>query len=69
MSNQLNKLVAPEAYRQYFYADGSTIKFVDVVAVGVTKSGFHKLETLANEKFIVAPDWRYMKLDMKEWTF
>lgn len=65
----LNKLVAPEAIRQYVYSDGSTIEFKNVTAVGITKSGFHKLETKANEKFIVAPNWRYIKLDMKEWTF
>lgn len=58
-----------ERKRTYHYADGSVEGFADVTAVGVTKSGFHKLETIDSNKYIVAPGWRYISLDMDAWSF
>ena len=61
------QLKFPENSRTYHYQDGTKVMFNDVTAVEVTKSGFHKLD--ANGKFIVAPGWRYISLDTKEWAF
>lgn len=58
-----------ERKRTYHYPDGSTEGFAAVTAVGVTKSGYHKLETIDSNKYIVAPGWRFISLDMDTWSF
>ena len=63
------KLQHAERHRIYHYADGTKQMFDDVVEIGVTKSGFHKLTTGDRSKFIVAPGWRHISLDVDDWTF
>jgi hypothetical protein len=65
----MQKLKHREAKRIYHYPDGSKSEFNDITEVGVTKSGFHKLTSESQGKFIVAPGWRYIELDVAEWTF
>lgn len=62
------KLTTPEKSRRYVYADGTSKEFVNVTMVEPTKSGFHKLEADGG-KYIVAPGWRYIVLDVAEWSF
>jgi hypothetical protein len=57
-----------EAKREYFYHDGTSVAFINVTALDVTKSGFHKLEA-DGKKVIVAPGWRYVALDVAAWSF
>lgn len=64
------KQISPaEKSRTYFFADGTSKEFANVVALDVTKSGFHKLETADGSKFIVAPGWRYIALNVAAWSF
>jgi hypothetical protein len=63
----MKQLTPSEARREYFYADGTSITFSGVTALEVTKSGFHKLEADGG-KFIVAPGWRYVALDVAAWS-
>jgi hypothetical protein len=62
------QLTTPEKTRTYFYQDGTKVDFKNVTFVAVTKSGFHKLEADGG-KYIVAPGWRYIALDVEAWTF
>lgn len=62
------ELKPPEHKRTYHYADGFTLTFYNVTMVEVTKSGFHKIES-DDGKFIVAPGWRWIALDVDAWTF
>lgn len=68
MKGEMKVLAHKERSGTYHYADGGISRFSNVSAVGVTKSGFHKLEANGG-KYIVAPGWRYITLDMKDWTF
>lgn len=65
----LQKLAAIEQERTYYYPDGTSKTFTGIAYVGVTKSGFHKLEADDGCKFIVAPGWRHISLRTDEWTF
>lgn len=69
MTDGLNKLAHIEQERTYHYADGSSKTFLNIAYVGVTKSGFHRLEADDGCKFIVAPGWRYIHLRTEGWTF
>jgi hypothetical protein len=69
MAEGLNKLAHVEQERTYHYADGSSKTFLGIAYVGVTKSGYHRLEAEDGCKFIVAPGWRYITLMVDEWTF
>ena len=63
------KLTHAEKFRRYVYVQGETLEFTNIVAVDVTKSGFHKLTDKRGQKFIVAPGWRYIQIDTPEWSF
>lgn len=63
------KLNAPCRKRTYCYSDGMRATFHNVTVVDVSKSGYHMLDYGANEKAIVAPGWRWIELDMDEWSF
>jgi hypothetical protein len=67
--SDMRKLDHIERERTYHYPDGSKQHFTNVVAVGVTKSGFHRLEDDGGLKFIVAPGWRFISLNTDEWSF
>lgn len=63
------KLATPERARTYYWADKNTLALKDVTAVEVTRSGFHKIDCADGQKYIVAPGWLYIGLDMDAWTF
>lgn len=63
------KLEHIERSRTYFYSDGTSKIYCNVIAIEVTKSGFHKLETQDGMKYIIAPGWRSIDLDTDSWTF
>jgi hypothetical protein len=69
MTDGLDKLSSVEKERTYHYPDGSSKTFINIAFVGVTKSGFHRLEADDGCKFIVAPGWRFISLNVEEWTF
>lgn len=69
----MHKLEPKERSRTYHYFsnqdDDFDLCFENVVAVEVTEHGFHKLETEDGGKWIVAPGWKYIYLDVDSWTF
>ena len=58
----------PEKRRTYRFANGA-VSFENVVAVGVRKSGTHRIETEDGLKHIVPTGWLAITLDIKDWTF
>jgi hypothetical protein len=58
----------PERSRTYHYADGRTLAMKDVRALCVRPSGTHRLETADGRKWIVAPGWVAIELDVDDWT-
>jgi hypothetical protein len=55
--------------REYFYPDGSSARFENVISVAVSERGTHRLNLADGDKIIVAPKWNYIRLDMDEWSF
>lgn len=59
-----------ERSRTYHYDDGSSVTFHNINRLRVTRSGHHCLELEAsNQKRVVAPGWRYISLDVDDWSF
>lgn len=58
-----------ERVRTYHYANGGKLVIKDVVAVGVSDSGGHRINTKDGRKFIPAKDWVGIELDVDEWSF
>ena len=54
--------------RIYHFPGGETVKVHGIVGLCVSKSGFHLLNGDGGAKYIVAPGWLYVELDMKEWS-
>ena len=59
----------PEKKRTYLFPGGEKLEFEQVAAVCVRPSGSHRLETASGKKYIVAPGWLAIELDMEHWTF
>lgn len=64
----LIELNPPERSRTYVFAE-KKLKFIDVRKIQVSESGHHRLETADGKKYIVAPKWLAIELDVDEWTF
>ena len=58
----------PEKRRTYRFANGE-VSFEHVRAVGVRKSGTHRIETVDGLKHIVPAGWLAITLDIDDWTF
>lgn len=59
-----------EQKRSYVYPGGDRLDITGVVEVAVSQSGNHRITTNHDdEKYIVSPGWRYIKLNMKDWSF
>lgn len=58
-----------EKSRTYIYPDGQEIKLQNIVAVRVSESGNHRLNTADGMKHIIVPGWRHLLLDVEQWTF
>ena len=59
----------PERERTYIFPDGQKINFKGVKGVCVRPSGNHRLNLVSGKKVIVKGDWKYIILDIDEWTF
>lgn len=61
-----------EQSRVYIYAkDGNTVELAveNIVKFAVGKSGTHRLEDRAGNKYIMAPGWLAISIDMEgDWT-
>lgn len=66
---ELKTLNPPERSRIYTFADGQQVEFKNVVKVGVSESGNHRLETADGKKHIVTAGFAAITLDADEWTF
>lgn len=64
----LTELSPPERRRAYVF-EKRTIEFRDVRRIAVSASGYHRLETGDGKKYIVAPGWLMIELDVDDWTF
>lgn len=65
---EFTKLDPPERKRTYHFP-GRSLTVENVSAICVRPSGTHRLETADGKKFIVAPGWLMIELDMDAWTF
>jgi len=57
-----------ERSRKYVYGDGTFVEFKDVVRISVRPSGTHRLETKDGRRIIVISGWKYIELDVDDWT-
>ena len=60
-------IAPPERGRRYVFPDGCDAVFTNVHRLAVGKSGTHRLECDQGH-IIVAPGWRYIELDIDDWT-
>ena len=63
------KLKSVEAERVYIYENGFKLIIKEVTEVSVSPSGNHRLETLSGKKYVIAPKWIAIELDVESWTF
>lgn len=69
MAIELLPLDPPEKSRTYVWPDGQTIKLMDVTHFKLSPmSGNHRLKTADGHVHIVAPGWRHIEIDAKEFT-
>ena len=54
--------------RIYHFRDGHTIRIDQVVKLGLSKSGYHFLETADKKKFVVRPDWTHFEFIAEDWS-
>ena len=62
-----------EISRKYWYlnkekAELFCITFENIIKLGVSKSGTHRLEDSEGIKYIVPKEWLYIELVVAEWT-
>lgn len=62
-------LTHPERSRTYLFGNGEKVTFGNVTAIGISKSGSHRLCMADGSKAIVQPDWIAILLDVDEWSF
>jgi hypothetical protein len=65
----MNFVDVEERERTYHYSDGGKVSIKNVACISVSDSGHHRITTKDDTKYIIAPGWRYVELDMDEWTF
>lgn len=58
----------PERWRQYSFGNGMTIEIPEVIKLAVSQSGTHYLEDAKGRKYIVAPKWLAIEIDVDEWS-
>jgi hypothetical protein len=63
------ELSPPERKRTYVFPGGQKLELTDVVRIEVRESGKHRLECADGSRYIVAPEWLYIVLDVDDWTF
>lgn len=68
METTISKLTPSEKSRTYVYANGVRDTLENVVALGVSPRGTHRLETADGKKHIVPPGWIRIELDVDSWT-
>jgi hypothetical protein len=68
MENDFVELKPPERSRTYIYVDRDLV-ITDVTRICIRPSGSHRLETVNGMKYIVAPGWIAIKIDVDSWTF
>jgi len=59
----------PENSRTYHFSDGTLLTLQSVKRLAVGKSGTHRVECHDGAKYIVAPKWNWISLELKEWSF
>lgn len=57
-----------ERSRKYHFADGTFVKFKNVVKLYVSSRGTHRLETTDGKKYLIPAGFRYIELDADKWT-
>lgn len=65
---EMTPINPPERKRTYHFADGRILAIENVSAICVRPSGSHRLETVEGQKWIVAPGWVAIELDIDKWT-
>lgn len=68
METEITKLDPAERSRTYRFSGGETLKFENVVALGVSPRGTHRLELASGAKVIVPTGWLAIELDVDKWT-
>jgi hypothetical protein len=63
-----DKLEFPESLRVYHFKGGETVTLTNVIALRVSPSGFHRLETADGKKHIVAPGWQHVEFEADGWS-
>ena len=58
----------PERWRRYQFGNGITKEIRDVVKLAVSDSGNHYLEDAKGRKYIIAPDWLTIEIDVDDWS-
>lgn len=62
------KTIEGERSRTYIYADGSTLKFTNVVALAAPPGRSHRLITAEGKKYIVVPGFLAIEVDADGWS-
>lgn len=57
-----------EQNRTYVYSNGFKYKIEGVTEINISKSGHHRINCLNGEKFLVAPGWIVIELEMDHWS-
>jgi hypothetical protein len=68
METAITKLDPAERSREYVFPGGERLKYQDVVALGVSSRGTHRLELKDGRKIIVPMGWLAIELDVDKWT-
>lgn len=70
---EMKQIDPPERTRVYIFPNGVELHYKNVIAVGVSESGTHRLElaesTGIGRFVIIPPGFIAIELDIDDWTF
>lgn len=66
---EMRTLNPPEKSRTYYYPNGEMFMIQEVVALGVSASGNHRVESASGRKFIVMAGFFAIEIDTPAWSF